>query len=1260
LRTRTRIKLLISTLLLCLVILVIVSNKHIIKINVKKLYSAYKNEHYNIDSKSTKGVLRELPYPFRNAVSLADDIDGTHWQGDIAIQDDLFNKYGLNIGRSMYMYLPKIDTDYVAFTNQESATVSDSIINYPEFENSTYYLLRRYYEGGINYIHMWSTFETLLNQTAIIAQQRVKISIDGKNQLANTKIKVFRDKPSNFPGMRLYLTVNENVNNAIVQIIDRHNNKFNWCIGGVQDKSQCRWLSKLPPPNTPTLKAIFFNHGLEKKDNTNSPYDYKWSNINFIISGQPGAKANFEEVLFSAFNRKLVNRQIKLLKDLGVGFWMYSDHGGADYGANLMKQEYINGKPQVIYPNNNQNVWAQKDKEVDVTITNKAEGAQPGSDYYFADLTEKIGSIFYLFGNVPSGNYKGKDEGWGGYKLSELLMPYKLPNGRKVYDTERYYPGGWRERDKGNPYTITWNGRFNQALDYIFNKVNTSSPNLVYGPIITHLGFEGSEKMLGFKPHKIKPGYAFNAATAKSLAELSNRYYNFSGQIPEFQRLWVTSPSRLYRYAQIHRLLEDHIKVDKGSQIKISSWTDDVTGEKLPEDDFIGRDLAGVTIYVPDSSAATVKMDGHSIFDFTRNPKDSTGQESITFVDLSTLHIINDKIWPKKLDLNNGEALIKFSSEAPGSGKFLRVRSKNIQNPVALSIPVSGVNQDQHAQTNFSFWARTNNANTELSIAYVLDNGKKFDVLVSPNKDQNRHNTFFYTNKPNWQLTWGKPNQWRRYVVNFSDAYFNYTSQTPPRGRVKEIKLEVRNSDSIDIAQIAFGRDNPFPRLSKSNIFLGRVSSLEDGSIVTAHFKEGADKQVKTNHMGYFLFTDIPPNTVITSLDIHSKSTNQHVLYNHPLQLQSSIVGLKIPVNTGHSKNIYQTQYSNKIAWQPGLIPRNQRPSNRLKSEPEKQDKQFQVYVPNKMIHWGGMGILQEYDAIQYANNLGFLDRKERHPSPGPKDAFNVLVFGGCLFSGAQFSNVDPKINEYLEEKIRDKLHRPVEVPLFANTWLNPYSYNLIYDKYGKQYQPKLVIVEVMMSTFRNASPYLSAVENHLQLGANQSAMLDLNEDGSFFIRKADPSYFLKTKKWDLDMKGVTVHAMSTLTQPLPWMKRELNRSEKIISENLRIMRDKVSSQGGKLVLVLVQDRYALSQPKRGMTGQMKYDVDEADKRFRAIAHNLDVPYLNLVQELETKPNYLETQWVFDPHWTPKSHATAADIIMNFLVQKRLLPDKVA
>jgi hypothetical protein len=1194
-------------------------------------------------------IIIDLPYPFKNAVSLADDVDGTTWRGDIAVQDALFDQYGFNIGRSMFMYVPKIETNAVSFTNQDQALASDSVINWPTYENSTYYLLRRYYDGGINYIHMWSTFEKLKNQTAIIAKQHVSIDIKDSQHTANKNIKVFRDVPSNFPGMRLYLTVNEQVTDAVVQIIDKNHQTFNWCIGDVKETTSCQWRSALPLPNTETLKAITFNHDQEKKATHSTPYDYKWSTLNFIINGQPGANADFSEVLFSAFNRNLMKRQTKLLKKLGVDFWMYSDHGGADYGVNLMEQALIDGKPEVIYPGNNKNAWAQKDESANIIITNHPEGAQVGSDYYFADLTQKFGSIYYLFGNGPADNYKGNIAGWSGYSLSELITPYTLPNGRKAYNTHRYYPGGWHEKDQGNPYTITWNGRFGQALNYIFDKINTDNSNLVYGPIITHLGFEGTEEKLGLNVHPIKPGAPFNPTTAKALTELSNRFYNFSNNVPNTQRIWVTSPSRLYRYAQIHPALKNHIQVNQNSQINITSWTDEVSAEQLPDKNHISRDLAGITVYVPDSNSATVTVDDQDVFDFTRNPKDETGRESITFTDLSTLHIINDKVWPQKFNNTTGSISIKTTPDAPGSGMFLELHAPNIKTPVKLSIPVQAINKNQHAETNFSFWAKTDNPNAILSVAYLLENGKKFTVLVRPK-------TTSSLKSPTWQLNWGDTNQWRRYIVSFSSANFKSTAPIPPRGMVKAIQLKMLNANTVDIAQIAFGRDNPFPGLNKNNLLLGRISSLEDEQLVTAHFKSQPDVQVKTHDTGYFLLTDIPENTVLTSLDVYLKSENRHVIYNTPLQIQSSIVDLILPITPKTAENVYQKLYKNHLAWQPGLIPRNRFSGNRLKSESAKPTGQFQVYPANKQTHWAGMGTLQEYDSLQYANNLGFLDRKERFPSPGPDNAFNVLLFGGCLFAGDQFSAIDPKINDWLEQKIQKQLHRPVEVPLFANTWLNPYSYNLIYEQYGKQYQPKLVIVEVMMSTFRNASPYLSAVENGLQLGASRSAMLDLNKDDSFFVRNADPSFFLKPKKWDLDLHGATAHAMSTLTQPLPWMNNELNHSTQIITENLKRMKNQIALHGGQLVLVLIQDRYALSQPKQGMLGQMKYDANQADKRFSDIAKNLDISYLNLVKELEKKPDYLQAQWVFDPHWTPKAHEMAADIIMDFLIEKHLLP----
>lgn len=71
----------------------------------------------------------------------------------------------------------------------------------------------------------------------------------------------------------------------------------------------------------------------------------------------------------------------------------------------------------------------------------------------------------------------------------------------------------------------------------------------------------------------------------------------------------------------------------------------------------------------------------------------------------------------------------------------------------------------------------------------------------------------------------------------------------------------------------------------------------------------------------------------------------------------------------------------------------------------------------------------------------------------------------------------------------------------------------------------------------------------------------------------------------------------------------------------------------------------------------MRYDADVADKRFSIIAKNLDIPYLNMVKELEKNPDYLQAQWVFDPHWTPKAHELAAGIITDYLKNTHLLPD---
>jgi hypothetical protein len=59
------------------------------------------------------------------------------------------------------------------------------------------------------------------------------------------------------------------------------------------------------------------------------------------------------------------------------------------------------------------------------------------------------------------------------------------------------------------------------------------------------------------------------------------------------------------------------------------------------------RDLNGITIFVKSADAASLTVDGESIVQFTRNPPDDSGRESITIVDDNTPTAILGRLAPE-------------------------------------------------------------------------------------------------------------------------------------------------------------------------------------------------------------------------------------------------------------------------------------------------------------------------------------------------------------------------------------------------------------------------------------------------------------------------------------------------------------------------------------------------------------------------------------------------------------------------------------
>lgn len=1215
------------------------------------------------DVPTSGAPLRAWPFPFAGVVTVADDIDVSRWTADHAVKSELRDRFGLDWGRSMHVYAPASEREgHVALTNQTGDAASDAIINGAGFHNPTYHLARSFHRGEIDYIHMWSDFgagrwlpepidhPSRVGAVSVLGQRRLAASAGPSGTGESDAVPVLRPEPAHFPGLRFYLETDRGVRAVELLVEDRRGRRFAFCFGDARSED-CTWRDALPAPGERELQAYFFeSDAAPDAKRRGSPLDFKWRSMQLLVAGESGAGARVEEVLYSAFNRNLVARQLPLLRRFDIGFLSYSDHGGADNGVNLLRRADDGASPQ--RPPNDP--WMYDDELTGVRVDNHAEGDRPGSDYYFSDLLTDSGHVFFLFGNDLANNYRALNE-VRPYALDELLVPYELAGGERVYNVRRYHPGIWRDGDPGERYSITWNSRFGQVIDDVLARFDTPGvppEENVFGPIVTHLAFEGDAVRLGTNPHRIEPGDAFNSETDAALERLAQRVYDFDGRVPDAARLWTPTMTRLYRYAQVMHGLEQRNVEAAADSIDVSSWEDDVTGERLPDPAAPDRDLHGVTFYVRNSAAAQVRVDGRPIHSVVRNPADRTGRESVTVVNASTPRIVFDEVWPRVGDEQAVGSIVATASETAPSGRnVLRFDAHGSRRSLRLAAaPPAGAANNGDA-SHLSFFARTADRGALLRVAYRLEDGRRFVARVA--------------NRPAWPVrgwtsTWDDSGGWRQYVFPFHDAPFRKgAANRPPRGAIAAIEIEALTDAVVEIDRLAFLRDAPFPKVRTGNLVSGRLSSEQDGVRVRLHGNSGEVEETRTVDGGYYVFQEVPSGAVVR-IEVVDEQGSVWFGGGGAVEVGSNLLELDVALPRwplGRTATLAATK--GRIAWTGGLVPRNRVPGQRPLPLAPSRFGPFRTYEPDRLVSWWGTGTPQEYDTYQYANNLGFLDRdRDVAASRRDDDAFNVLLFGDCLFSGAQFGQ-HAKLSILLERSLAPIVGHPVEAPLLSLTTLAPYHFSLLYDAVGRTFAPKLALVSVMMSTFRNASASLRAEDMGLEVGAYPDAMLDLR-DGQFFVRPPDPKFFRKPKQWTRDWSGGSSHRFSTYVEPADWMREELEHATVVLTESLRRLRDRLREDGATMVLVLAQDRYALDRPRQGTDGSYRYDADLADRRMAAIAEALGVNYLNLVAELEKRADHLRAQWVFDPHWTARGHAMTAEILVEYLREHDLLPERDA
>jgi hypothetical protein len=258
-------------------------------------------------------------------------------------------------------------------------------------------------------------------------------------------------------------------------------------------------------------------------------------------------------------------------------------------------------------------------------------GDEPGNEAYHADLTTEYGIKYVCRGRTTS--VVGQDSSggvwaifnrdhpsasgktllkeaakrtlaWAGHakyamhKRNETLRPIMLRDGQPVYEFIRCNPhwGGVSSCDQGRHIgNVLTNAFFNRLVD-------RQGSCILY----THLGKIGN------------PSIPFDEKAVTAFRRLADEYSD--------GRILVTTTRRLLGYRRAARevtfsscLNEEELLIDINTKAS-DNWIGELSV----------ADLSGMTFYVPESTKASVSIDGRHVMNLQTNPPDHTGRASVS------------------------------------------------------------------------------------------------------------------------------------------------------------------------------------------------------------------------------------------------------------------------------------------------------------------------------------------------------------------------------------------------------------------------------------------------------------------------------------------------------------------------------------------------------------------------------------------------------------------------------------------------------
>ena len=569
-------------------------------------------------------LIRRFPYPFTHMVAMASDVDTqAPWHG-AAIHRVINEQIGLPLSDSLWVL--------GGSQGASSLFVADDELNGRPSRVGTHttfgLLLRQWHRGNVDTFHSWQDDSIPPLQEPLRAAVRLTAATTTIRvmappvELTSLDYRHLRLHFSAAPPEDLWLRLHGKGRVVVVSVAHMR-------AGRAVTVDRTR-----PPYIVEIVLGVAPDQG--------PPEPFNLAHLEQVelhafscAKGCPVAVTRLER---DGFSRRSVLLQLPTLEAFNLRPAAVTSHGGFSYAQNFDAENFVATIPRT--PGS-----AYESRLVSNVLRNL--GNDPQAHAYHTDLLRQFGvTTLWSFAksskhlwNEPRPPMKARISGF--HDMVRTWVDYKATT---LAEFRRELPA-LEPALKGVPLDdifcakVCW-GDQGSVLGLL---VALSLSRIDAGRDVDHLWYThfGS----GDSDFERTPSAPMRASAVAWLERLANRMFNFDGRVQARHRVWVAPVGTIARYRVAHSQIAPHVTVDPmTSRVSIAPWTDPVTGKTLPEVAAGMRDLHGLTVYVPNSTAASVVIAGRDTVSFTRNPPDDSGRGSVTLVDDSTPTTILDEV----------------------------------------------------------------------------------------------------------------------------------------------------------------------------------------------------------------------------------------------------------------------------------------------------------------------------------------------------------------------------------------------------------------------------------------------------------------------------------------------------------------------------------------------------------------------------------------------------------------------------------------